>query len=371
MSKGVRPLAEKAPYRVARLLTDATANMIRLRTHQEAPNTEEDASELWCERLSESDSSYEAPKATLVHTLTFACEQVYAKSPDSVVALDKVLRDQQWKVFKRLRQYLYAQYPNEQTKPWIRELILVREDYNQWEHHYEFQRMIRSASEHFGETLLTETERAQIFDTILGGPSKADFQKWMGEKFTEEKFLQRKRDFHQKQFKPFELLLFGKYAIYFQELETAANDPISDEDYLLIKTKSGWVSNRSPRSPEDLAKLTDEELLSYVNEWEGKETPYEDDPFVKIDIEALAEAFQTVFKEIIIPDANRLRFWLENRERIERPIYVRMMINEMEVDVKGKNFDRLNEWLTFSEWVLSHPDQDDYGLSEVRISGET
>ena len=35
MSKGVRPLAEREPYQVARILIDATANMIRLRTHQE------------------------------------------------------------------------------------------------------------------------------------------------------------------------------------------------------------------------------------------------------------------------------------------------------------------------------------------------
>ena len=64
----------------------------------------------------------------------------------------------------------------------------------------------------------------------------------------------------------------------------------------------------------------------------------------------------------IIPDANRLRFWIENRERIERPIYVRMMINGMQADIKEKSFDRLSEWLRFSEWVLSHTDRDDYGL---------
>ena len=132
MSKGVRPLAEKESYRVACILTKATANMIRLRTHRENFGGEKDDSEIWCQQLHESDSSYENPKATLVHNLTFACEQVYEKSPDSVVALDEALRNQQWKVFKRLRQHLYAQYPNERTKPWIRELILEHESYHLW-----------------------------------------------------------------------------------------------------------------------------------------------------------------------------------------------------------------------------------------------
>ena len=307
MSKGVRPLAEKEPYQVARLLIDATAAMIRLQMHQEDLDQEEDYSDAWCKRFRESDRKYEGHKAMLVHTLTFACEQVYEKSPDSILALDKVLRDQQWKVFKRLHQHLYAQYPNEQTKPWIRESILTHKGYHLWEHRYEFQRMIRSACEHFGEALLTEAERAPIFDAIRRGPSKTNYQawvvEWLGEEFTEEDFEQRKRDFHRKQYKPFEPLLFGEYATYFRELEDKATDPISDEDYPPIKAMGGPVSNRSPRPPENLAKLTDEELLSYINEWDEKEFFSEGDSVVEIDIEGLAGAFQTVFKESIIPHA--------------------------------------------------------------------
>ena len=51
MSKGVHPLAEKEPYQVACLLIDATANMIRLRMHQEELNQGVDSSEIWYERL--------------------------------------------------------------------------------------------------------------------------------------------------------------------------------------------------------------------------------------------------------------------------------------------------------------------------------
>ena len=286
MLTGVRPLAEKKPYQVARLLIDVTANMIRLQMHQEDMGQEEDYSEAWCKRLHELDRNHEGHKATLVHTLTFACEQIYEKSSDSIVALDKVLQAQQWKIFKRLRQHLYAQFPNEQTKPWIRALILKYKEYHLWEHRYEFQRMIRSACEHFGEPLLTEAERKQIFDAIRSGPSKANHQAWLvgwlGEEFTEESFQQRQRDFHRKQFRPFAPLLFDEYATYFQELEVLANSPISDEDYPPLITRSGYVSNRSPYSPEDLANLTDEELLTTINEWEGKELFSKDDSFIEI-----------------------------------------------------------------------------------------
>ena len=37
---------------------------------------------------------------------------------------------------------------------------------------------------------------------------------------------------------------------------------------------------------------------------------------------------------------------------------MRAIINAMQVHVKDKNFGQLNEWLTFSEWILSHPDRE-------------
>ena len=368
MSKGVCPLAEKEPCQVAHFLIDATTNMIRLRTHQDDLDQGIDSSEIWYERFHGLYTGHEDSDKALVHTLIFACKQVYKTSPDSVVDLDKVLRNQPWGVFKHLRQHLYAHYPNDQSKAWIRELILEYEGYHLWEYRYEFQRMIRSACQHFGTSLLSEAERIQIFDTIRSGPLKANYQTWveegLGEEFTEEGFQQRQRYFHRLQFKPFEPLLFGKYASYFHELEDKATDPISDEDYPPFMPSGGYVSNRGPRSLEDLEKLTDEELLVEINEWEGKEFLSKDEPFVEINIEGFAETFQTLFKESIIPDTSRRQFWMENREKIERPIYVRMMITGMQADAESKNFDRINEWLTFSEWVLSHPDQDDHRLSE-------
>ena len=371
LEKGVRPLAERVPYQAARLLVDVTANMIRLRTPQEdiEKGKEEDGSEVWCRRLDEQEDDYHDSRETLVRTLTFACEQVFEKSPESIASLDEALREQARKLFTRLRQHLYASYPNEQTKPWIREAILAHEDYGQWEYHYEFQEMIRCACERFDAALLTQEERTQIFDAILGGPSKTDFQEWMGERFTEELFTQRQHRFHRMQFRPFASVLFGEYAAYFQRLEAEADGQISDKDYSPVgEIESGWMSHRSPQSPEALVNLTDEKLLAYINEWQEEHHDV-DNWLAEINIEALAETFQTVFKDSIIPDADRLGFWIDNRERIERPIYVRAMISAMQEHVQEKNFDKLSQWLTFCEWVLTHPDREyeegyDYKRSE-------
>ena len=371
MLKGIRSLAESEPYQVARLLIRATSNMIRLRTHQEDLDKKEDHSEIWCNRLSEPESDPERAEKVLVHTLTFACERVFEKSRNAVVGLDKMLRKQRWKIFKRLRYHLYAKYPNEDTKSWIRESILTHENYGLWEHHYEFQQMTRRACENFGETLLTEAERICIFDQILRGPSKENYRHWLvgwlGEEFTEKRFKERQQRFYLRQFTPFASVLFGEYATDYKALKHKTKEQISDEDYLSSKVKVGSVSNQSPRTPEDLANLTNEYLLKFINDWEKEDESLKSDSFVRINIEALANAFQTFFRESIISDPNKLTFWIKNRDRIKRPIYIRMMIYAMQAHVEEKNFDNLNKWLTFSKWVLTHPDwehKDDHKKSD-------
>lgn len=361
LENGIRPLAEQEPYQVARILIDATSNMIRLSIHQDDidKGSDEDFSEIWCRHLDHPDRDYQVSKETLVHTLTFACGKVYEKVPDLIEALDQALRNQQWKVFKRLRQHLYALNPNDQTLPWIREFILEYKDYDKWEYHQEFQLMIRKACEHFGARLLSDAERTKIFSAILSGPPKEDFREWMGEGFTEEKFQQRQRYFHRKQLHPFKNLLSGEYQSYFNELENALKDkPLSDEDYAPVgEMQSGRVSYRSPRSSEELAKLKDEELLAYINVWQEIHHD-KDDWLTEINIEALAGAFQSVFKNTIVVDEDRLAFWLANYQRIERPVYIKSLIKAMQDLVKEHHFDKLEQWLDFCDWVLSHPDTD-------------
>ena len=361
LNKGVRPLADKDPVQVARMLIDATANMIRLKKGKDEleSGTNQDELEVWCPKLNEHDQDHQNPRKDLVYTLVYACERVYEHSPESIVAIDNTLRDQRWNIFKRIRQHLYALHPSELTKPWIQEFILSHSDYDKYKHDYEFQRMIKVSCEHFGRELLTENERTQIFDAILSGPPAENYRSFLesiGEEFTESYFDDRKRDFHRLQLRPFATLLFGKYDTYFEELNIEEEKEITDENYLLFQTSGVRdVTFRSPRSSDELSKLSDEELLGYINEWQDE---YIDpDDWIEIRISALADAFQAVFAESIISDDERLTFWIEeNRQRIERPIYVSSMIQAMHDQVKGKNSAQLSRWFDFCEWVISHSD---------------
>ena len=335
--------------------------MICLRTHQDDINKGVDYSEYWCERLTKSDGDYEDAEKLLVHTLTFACDQVYEKLPHLVSELDRTLREQQLRAFKRLRYHLYAQHPNETTKPWIQQLIREHEGYDWLQHGYEYQRMVRRACEHFGITLIAKNECIRIFDSILGGPSEANHRVWvegfLGEELTMERLKKHTRHFHRMQLRPFERLLFGKYADYFHDLGHEAATSISDDNYGPSRIQTSFGPNdHSPISPEELANYDDDKLLDCINQWHKEEAFYDGKRYMRVNIQGLSEAFETVFKKSIIPNSNRLRFWMENLEKIERPIFLERMIAVMRDHIEAKNFDNLNDWLVFCNRVLLHVD---------------
>lgn len=362
---GVRPLTEREPYAVARILTEAAGKMVQLRIYEESGSggSDDDLSEAWCRRLGQIDDNYEQSSNVLVEGLTFACERVFEKVPGSVSDLDEFLRSKRSKLFERLRQHLYALFPTQQTKPWIREFLLGKGDYDTRTHRYEFQQMVRSACEHFGEELLTEEERAKVFEAVLRGPPKERHMALWGDGFSEELFERRRRYFHRIQLRPFSAILFGTYADYYRELEGDGGQQISDDSYLLVgDAKGGAVRPQSPRPSEDLATLRDTELLDYINQWD-EERRYEvegdgDEWLVELNIEALADAFKIAFTEAILPDADGFRFWAERCDKIERPIFVQAMVNAMAEYIKRGKFDRIDDSLVICEWVLSHPDQD-------------
>ncbi len=358
LTEGIRPLAEHAPHRTAQLLIQAVNDMLymRFRPDQLEKIGSNDYSTVWCERVNYSNLDYKDSKEILIHALTFACEQVYGKTPEFVADLDEKLRSLRWEIFVRIRQHLYASHLNEQTMPWVREQILIHEDYHKWEHHFEFQRMLRLACIHFRPDFLTTDEKESIFKAILSGPSKRSFQEFRGDQFTEELFEQRKRYFHRMQLNPFLPVLFGQYASYFEELQEEQEEPIDDDKYPpYLSEGAKHVEARSPKPVEELKEMSDEELLRYLNEWD--DVHHESEKWwVEITFEALAQAFQSVFKDTILYEETRLCFWVEHLGQIQRPIYLRAMVSALREHVESKQFDMLDQCFDICEWILSHPD---------------
>ena len=359
IADGIRPLSDDSPWQSARLLISVLTGFIHDGIHEEEKQHrgEEDYSDLSWPRLKERAGELLRETNSLVFSTTYACEQVYERMPECVEALDQHLRSRRWKVFRRLRHHLYAHYISDQTKEWIRQEILNYPGYATRIYHREFQQMVRNATETFGLDLLDQCQLTSIFDEILNGPSKESLRRTGKEENIDELLSYWRPHFHRWQLQPFESVLFGSYLDYFRQLERDADAPPSDwYDRDLRGVKATWVTRRSPTPPSDLAVLSDEELLSYINQWEEERRDPEDSS-VEVTIEALAESFQIAFGDSVIPDGERLKFWLEHRDRIQRPIYIRAMLNAMRSQINNREFTNLNVWLETAEWVLSNPDR--------------
>ncbi len=370
MLKGVVCLADKEPYEVALLLANEVSRMIEMTVHKDELNEREghDWSRIWCRNLTHEKGDYEEPKQGIVHALTYACEKVYEKtSPDIVEKLDKTLRRNRWEVFKRLRQHLYALNVNEQTKPWIRDIVFPSECYGKRKYSFEFYRLIRSACEYFKDDLLTREEREMIFKKIVEGPPKND---QLGD-YNENKFLEYQEHFHHLQLAPFASVLFGKYKKRLQELDSKSTKPIADEDYIRPGVRSGAVSYKSPLPQETLVSLPDEELLQRLNNLQYKDTEREE-PFVIVGIRGLADEFQLLFQNVILQDSVRFQFWVDACRKIKRPIYVRSMIQAFQAQLKEGNLTNIGNCFQICEWIMSHPSQKEKsGFAFSDESGES
>ncbi len=354
LEKGVSFLTDKEPFQVANLLIDEVDRMIEMREIYERKSY--DKSRIWCATLRKEKGFYNEPKRDLVHAMTYACEKTYEQMPDSVAELDGKLREKHWRIFQRVRQHLYSFNVNEQTKPWILDFVLSHQDYGVHSYSSEFQKMIRCACEHFGYGFLPEEKRAEIFERIINGPSKKEFRDSMGDNCSEEKFIKQQKHLHKCQLTPFKNVLYGKYLTYFQSLTSSKETLLADKDYVSGRVVVGAIKDRSPKSRDELAKLSDEEILNFVNEWEDTHRDT-DDWFVEINIRSLASEFQMLLEEEIIQDNSRFRFWINHREQIRRPIYVRSFIQAFQERIKSGNLEKIDQCFDLCEWVLSHESQ--------------
>src|SRR5207302_3594298 len=211
------------------------------------------------------------------------------------------------------------------TRKWIRDEILNYRRYGEEESGFEFQRMVRTAIEHFGAELLSQTELDPILQTIINSPDKQDYKQFMAEQFTEEAYRRRQDYFQLRQFRPFAPLLFDKYAARYSALAEKYH-ALSDEDYVRYGdtgVKTGI--SRSPKTPAELASLTDDGLTAYLNEWENAGT----DPeqwWVQTDFDGLASSFG----EAIQQDPSRFTGWGARWQQIQRPIYLRRALQVAE-----------------------------------------
>lgn len=356
--KGILPSANYAPLEIAKILSRSVNEMIFLGKNNDElkENNYYDFSRIWCPRLEGKSKDYEGSDAKLVHALISACKTVYDQSPQSFAELEDTLKQYRWKVFTRIRFYLYSLYPGDKILPWIRNEILSYKNYDKHEHSHEFQLMIRKSCEFFERRLLSEAEASIIFASIINGPSQEDFQSRWGEDYSDFRWKRSQRHFHYLQLRPFFQILDDNCLKYFNQLSAEfTKEKITDESYSpVFQSEGGEIVQASPVSLDTLKQLDDKGILDYINNWSSPcNDP--DNWLIEISFAGLASIFKDFFKIYIIPDQNRLNFWLGNKGSIAREIYVKAMINAMADTVCEENINSLEIFFNFCNWILDQP----------------
>lgn len=368
INKGVKPLVETQALAIAKILIEATANMLQMSYFENDPihKTGKDTSESWCKRLERQTYDHLDHEEILAHACFFACDYVFQKSDDAdVESINKFLKSYPWLLFKRMRQHLYSKYISRTPSEWVLEMIREQsQHFGMWDHHYEFQLMLTAACEHYDRELFDEGELEGYFEQIKAGPDKQNYLNWLeqinSEHDPEEAYISRQRYFHRTQLRPFKAVLFGEYKSYYEELEAAADKPVTDNDYHPMPMRGGTVRYRSPMTLEAMSSISDVKLLESLNNWNDPQHLYsaEEEP-IEVSFGALSDTFRKHVESNILEDKCRLNWWIENAKHITRPIYCGAIAQAMADRVEATKHENIERYFDYCEWVLTHEDTKD------------
>jgi len=122
--------------------------------------------------------------------------------------------------------------------------------------------------------------------------------------------------------------------------------------------------DRSPFSLEELISLNDENLLNLVNTWNKEKKVNEDDFILSINRDGLAAMLYTVFRDKIVCNRDRMRFWLKNFDKIKYPAYIKEIIYATCELIEAERTSLSDDYFSFGKQAItratSESNQRDY-----------
>ena len=234
-----------------RLLSDVLAEGLGLEhvSEEEAlPGKREDFSWIWRPAIEDHSQNQDfdilAVLVEAVRDASLAAIRTGVRIPE-VVAL---IRTYGFAVFERIALHILVEHGNE-ARDLVAEALTSRDLHESRATWHEFSRLARSR---FAE-MPFEYQQAylQLVDQTLEGPVD-----------------ERARGWAVLRLWAIEPHLPEEWAERYAELRGSVG--LSDHpDFLFFSSGAGWVGPESPRSPEEVSGLSDEELIAYLREWEA------------------------------------------------------------------------------------------------------
>ena len=345
-------LARVAPMKVTAMIGNKLRKIVRIENGvgPGQPVPWKDKSNYWCLDVAHRGLYDEDARALLVTALAESTEHAVGANPGITQEIVTLLRRQPSQIFSRVLWHLAAKRADA-LKVVIAEEIIKAPYYANEVYDAEFHDMVRAGFRAHGVELLSKDQRAVIFEKILAGPSREEYEKFHGPEDTEKFWEGFRQNFILRQLAPFSEVLFGRFAEAFDVLSDHGHNVPAAESYRhRIEGRGGTVEQRSPKTVEDLAAMDDESLLGFLNSW--KEVGlHKGDFLIEISLLGLANAFGAVLES----DPTRFAAWRDRWKRLVRPIYVGAALTTAEKLVRAGRHDTIPAWLALCRQVVEQP----------------
>jgi hypothetical protein len=320
--KIILPLAETDGAKVAHLLFDVlrkwadTERTRRAESRGEASATNQDdpdfdnPSTYWLEQFGGTSIGSHDFESTLAQRLYKIGRTFYEASQRTTIdEFDQMLRSDSWHLFRRMRWQLYADFPR-LTMAFARPDVLERIPHlGQVLHGYELALMLQIHATFYGSAFLSEEEVQRFADAVFAAPA---------EQATSAEATMYRARFQRRQLYPIRELLADDALRKFTEL-SVDKPPLMPDNYKPFSSggEARTIEHVSPIHRNDLAKMSDPELWTFLNNWIPPRSSWDRSKWwVEEDIGALG----TQFAELVESLPSRFRAedaWWRNIRRPE------------------------------------------------------
>lgn len=241
-----------------RMLADILEKALSL-SRRPGESGREDYSYIWRPAI---EASGENPslgvKPILVTAVRDAAEALAAKDPQQAVSLLESY-GKSWLVFQRVAMHILREFPDPSvvvqrlTNRTLFDEVGVRHEY------------VLLLSENFRK--LKPEDQETVLGWIENGPNAPDLKgrlkEWLGREVTDADVEESKKAWQRERLAPIKKDLTGKWQSLYESLTQATGDPEHPE-FPVYTTGGGFFSPVSPKTREELASMSADELAAYL-----------------------------------------------------------------------------------------------------------
>ncbi|MEI6808093.1 MAG: hypothetical protein WCN95_05175 [bacterium] len=280
------------------------------------------------------DYKIDCPLITAVRN---TAETICKEQPDRIKDVVAKIEGFEWDIFKRISLHL-LRVSEGAPMELIKERLLDETAFNSVRLHHEYFHLIKKC---FGK--LSPNDR----NTILGRIEAAKAEKALlaehEPELSEVRCAQRVRCWQHRELVPIQEYLSGEWKDRFKALENEFKDTGLSADFHAYIT-TGWGDAKSPKEPAELAKLSFDDLLSYLKTW--KPTGGWDAPTRN----SLGSAIKSVVvqqPEVFANGIQRL-----TQEHLD-PTYLRSIVSGLYESVAKSKTLLYKPLLSFCKWIVA------------------